>query len=160
LRHIYKFEFNSRNPNLMAKPSDPPHLQRAAKLLTSTGADQCKTRRKAMVNAFEVRHRPRFTGWAMSKTKYFIVRAAGATMMLAAVALTPTQSSAQGRCPAGFSDQYGCTFTYNPARGERGPGNGPYWQGEPNDHRSIWRNNHYLGNDPDPFIREQLMRGR
>jgi hypothetical protein len=31
-----------------------------------------------------------------------------------------TRSSAQEGCPAGFSDRYGCTFTYNRARGERG----------------------------------------
>jgi hypothetical protein len=51
-------------------------------------------------------------------------------------------------------------FVYNPARGERGPGNGPYWQGEPNDRRSIWRHNYYRGNDPDNRIRHQLMRDR
>jgi hypothetical protein len=70
----------------------------------------------------------------------------------------PTQSSAQGGCPPGFSDRYGCTFDFNPARGERGPGNGPYWQGEPTDHLPIWRYGYYQGNDPDNFIRGQLMR--
>jgi hypothetical protein len=73
---------------------------------------------------------------------------------------SPTPSPAQGGCPAGFSDRYGCTFTYNRARGERGLGNGPYWQGEPNDHDEIWRNNRYRGNDQDNFIRGQLMRDK
>ncbi len=27
----------------------------------------------------------------------------------------------------------------------------PYWQGEPTDHRPIWRFGYYQGNDPDPF---------
>jgi hypothetical protein len=34
----------------------------------------------------------------------------------------------------------------------------PYWQGEPADHRPIWRYGYYQGNDPDPFIRGQIMR--
>ncbi len=35
---------------------------------------------------------------------------------------------------------------------------GPYWQGEPTDHLPIWRFGYYQGNDPDQFIRGQLMR--
>jgi hypothetical protein len=35
---------------------------------------------------------------------------------------------------------------------------GPYWQGEPSDHLPIWRYGYYQGNDPDQFIRGQLMR--
>src|SRR5271154_7645220 len=42
----------------------------------------------------------------------------------------------------------------------RGPGTGPYWQGEPTDCKSIWRRSHYRGTDPDPDIRLQLMRFR
>jgi hypothetical protein len=42
----------------------------------------------------------------------------------------------------------------------RGPGNGPSWQGEPTDCRSIWRHSRYRGTDPDPNIRLQLMRYR
>ncbi|HLK81600.1 MAG TPA: hypothetical protein VKT99_08905 [Xanthobacteraceae bacterium] len=34
----------------------------------------------------------------------------------------------------------------------------PYWQGEPTDHRPIWRFGYYQGNDPDQFIRGQIMR--
>jgi hypothetical protein len=39
-----------------------------------------------------------------------------------------------------------------------GFGTGPYWQGEPSDRRPIWRYGYYQGNDPDPFIRSQIMR--
>ena len=34
----------------------------------------------------------------------------------------------------------------------------PYWQGEPTDRLPIWRYGFYQGNDPDPFIRGQLIR--
>jgi hypothetical protein len=34
----------------------------------------------------------------------------------------------------------------------------PYWQGEPTDRFPIWRYGYYQGNDPDNFIRLQLMR--
>ncbi len=34
----------------------------------------------------------------------------------------------------------------------------PYWQGEPTDRRPIWRYGYYQGNDPDRFIRGQIMR--
>jgi hypothetical protein len=39
-----------------------------------------------------------------------------------------------------------------------GFGAGPYWQGEPTDRRPIWRYGWYQGNDPDQFIRFQIMR--
>ncbi len=42
--------------------------------------------------------------------------------------------------------------------GSGGFGTGPYWQGEPTDRRSIWRYGYYQGNDPDRFIRGQIMR--
>ena len=42
----------------------------------------------------------------------------------------------------------------------RGPGNGPSWQGEPTDCKSIWRHSRYRGTGPDPNIRLQLMRYR
>ena len=35
---------------------------------------------------------------------------------------------------------------------------GPYWQGEPTDRLPIWRYGYYQGNDPDQFIRSQMMR--
>jgi hypothetical protein len=37
-------------------------------------------------------------------------------------------------------------------------GTRPYWQGTPMDRLPIWRYGYYQGNDPDNFIRSQLMR--
>jgi hypothetical protein len=34
----------------------------------------------------------------------------------------------------------------------------PYWQGEPINRLPIWRYGYYQGNDPDPFVRGQIMR--
>jgi len=45
-----------------------------------------------------------------------------------------------------------------PVSGFGGYGTGPYWQGEPTDNLPIWRYGYYQGNDPDPFIRSQIMR--
>jgi hypothetical protein len=39
-----------------------------------------------------------------------------------------------------------------------GYGSGPFWQGEPTDRNAIWRFGFYQGNDPDPFIRSQIIR--
>jgi hypothetical protein len=39
-----------------------------------------------------------------------------------------------------------------------GFGTGPFWQGEPADRLPIWRYGFYQGNDPDPFIRSQIIR--
>ena len=39
-----------------------------------------------------------------------------------------------------------------------GYGTRPFWQGEPTDRLPIWRYGYYQGNDPDNFIRLQLMR--
>jgi hypothetical protein len=39
-----------------------------------------------------------------------------------------------------------------------GFGTGPYLQGEPTDRLAIWRYGYYQGNDPDPFIRGQIIR--
>jgi hypothetical protein len=39
-----------------------------------------------------------------------------------------------------------------------GFGTGPYWQGEPTDRLPIWRYGYYQGNDPDTFIRSQIIR--
>ncbi len=35
---------------------------------------------------------------------------------------------------------------------------GPYWRGEPTDRLPIWRYGYYQGNDPDQFIRLQIIR--
>ena len=48
---------------------------------------------------------------------------------------------------------YGHHYGYS-----KGYGTGPYWQGTPSDHRPIWRYGYYQGNDPDRFIRGQLIR--
>jgi hypothetical protein len=48
--------------------------------------------------------------------------------------------------------------SYSLFRGDPGPGNGPEWQGTPGGVRSIWRYGRYQGNDPDPRIRQQLIR--
>ncbi len=46
-----------------------------------------------------------------------------------------------------------------PYVGSGAPGDGPYWAGgTPGGHRGIWRYGYYQGNDPDPFIRGQIMR--
>jgi hypothetical protein len=50
------------------------------------------------------------------------------------------------------------TVYHGPNGSYPGPGNGPVWQGEPGDHLPIWRYGYYLGNDPDPRIRLELMR--
>jgi len=42
--------------------------------------------------------------------------------------------------------------------GPDGFGARPYWQGEPEDRLPIWRYRYYQGNDPDHFIRSQMMR--
>jgi hypothetical protein len=42
--------------------------------------------------------------------------------------------------------------------GSDGFGTRPYWQGEPTDRLPIWRYGYYQGNDPDQFIRSQMMR--
>jgi hypothetical protein len=42
--------------------------------------------------------------------------------------------------------------------GSGGVGTGPYWQGTPMDHRPIWRYGYYQGNDPDHFVRGQIIR--
>lgn len=39
-----------------------------------------------------------------------------------------------------------------------GFGTGPFWQGEATDRLPIWRYGFYQGNDPDPFIRSQIIR--
>jgi hypothetical protein len=79
---------------------------------------------------------------------------AAAVLAVAALSWAPAQAaysqSRPGWCAnSGYDD--------GPPR-ERGPGTGPYWSGEPTDCRSIWRNGHYRGTDPDPNIRLQLMR--
>lgn len=42
--------------------------------------------------------------------------------------------------------------------GSGGRGDGPNWQGSLTDNLPIWRHGYYQGDDPDQFIRGQLMR--
>ena len=48
------------------------------------------------------------------------------------------------------------TRPYRPAPSAYGAR--PYWQGTPTDRLPMWRYGYYQGNDPDNFIRSQLMR--
>jgi hypothetical protein len=88
-----------------------------------------------------------------SGMKLFTVRVAA---MFAAVILIcmPIRASYAENDPAWCANS---GYDNGPAR-ERGPGNGPYWSGEPTDCRSIWRRGYYRGTDPDPNIRLQIMR--
>ena len=79
--------------------------------------------------------------------------AAIATFAIAAFLWTPVQAA---NVPAWCANS---GYDNGPPR-ERGPGTGPYWQGEPTDCESIWRRGYYRGTDPDPNIRLQLMRDR
>lgn len=60
--------------------------------------------------------------------------------------------------PAMAATQHSRPFAQEPQVGAGGPGNGPYWSGEPGDRGQIWRYGYYQGNDPDRQVREGLMR--
>jgi hypothetical protein len=93
-----------------------------------------------------------------------------AAAALTVVALMPSHASAQywrypsqyRRATPSFYNSYGAVRReYRPGeyRGPRNaPGFGPYWQGEPSNKNPVWRNGYYQGNDPDNFVRGQLMR--
>jgi hypothetical protein len=87
--------------------------------------------------------------------KTYFIRAA-AILAVTTILWTPAQAAHQQSSPGWCADS---GYDNGPPR-ERGPGAGPYWSGEPTDCRSIWRNGHYRGTDPDPNIRLQLMEGR
>jgi hypothetical protein len=78
-----------------------------------------------------------------------------ATLAIAALLGTPVEAA---NVPAWCANS---GYDNGPPR-SRGPGTGPYWQGEPTDCKSIWRRSRYRGTDPDPDpdIRLQLMRYR
>jgi hypothetical protein len=90
----------------------------------------------------------------MNLSKGMLALTAGGALAIGVVAL--------GQVPAiaAPADAYGSLYTYNPARGSPGPGNGPEWLGSPGDYSPVWRNGRYRGNDPDGHIRQQLMRDR
>jgi hypothetical protein len=73
-----------------------------------------------------------------------------------AVAASPWTSARATNIPAWCASS---GYDNGPAR-SRGPGTGPFWQGEPTDCELIWRRGYYRGTDPDPNIRLQLTRGR
>jgi hypothetical protein len=80
-------------------------------------------------------------------------------MLAAAAAVAATLSGAVPSANAAVAWCADSGFDNGPPR-ERGPGTGPYWSGEPSDCNSIWRRGYYRGTDPDPNIRQQLMRDR
>jgi Spy/CpxP family protein refolding chaperone len=80
-----------------------------------------------------------------------LLAAAAAVATTLSVAAPPANAAVAWCADSGFDN--------GPAR-ERGPGTGPYWSGEPSDCNSIWRRGYYRGTDPDPNIRQQLMRDR
>jgi hypothetical protein len=80
-----------------------------------------------------------------------LLAAAAAVATTLSVAVPPANAAVGWCADSGFDN--------GPAR-ERGPGTGPYWSGEPSDCNSIWRRGYYRGTDPDPNIRQQLMRDR
>lgn len=75
---------------------------------------------------------------------YPVVAAALATAVLSLPAQAATHNANIGHARLGT--------------GSGGLGTGPFWQGEPTDRLPIWRYGYYQGNDPDPFIRGQIMR--
>ena len=78
--------------------------------------------------------------------RIFIYPAAAAAVLASAFLTLPAQA-------AHYRSHF---YTYDGRSG--GFGTGPYWQGEPTDRRPIWRYGYYQGNDPDPFVRGQIMR--
>ena len=60
--------------------------------------------------------------------------------------------------PSARAEHYRHHSTAPSSNNFRDYGSRPYWQGEPLDRLPIWRNGYYQGNDPDQFIRGQLMR--
>jgi Spy/CpxP family protein refolding chaperone len=90
----------------------------------------------------------------MTMKKTLMILAAAASVAATLSVAAPSADAANS--PAWCADS---GFDNGPPR-ERGPGTGPYWSGEPGDCNSIWRRGYYRGTDPDPNIRQQLMRDR
>ena len=81
-----------------------------------------------------------------------------ATMLCAAYA-AQAATSLQHRIPAPLRTAYaGVDLRTDLRNGNGGFNTGPYRQGAPGDRLPIWRRGYYQGNDPDQFIRLQLMR--
>jgi hypothetical protein len=77
-------------------------------------------------------------------------------ILIYSAAAAATLTSALVTLPAQAAPYRTHSYAYDGTSG--GFGSGPYWQGEPADRRPIWRYGAYQGNDPDPFIRGQIMR--
>jgi hypothetical protein len=90
--------------------------------------------------------------------RLIILRSVVAALAVAVLAV-PAEAAASSRhhrhYPSSLNGVYGAA---GPVSGFGGYGTGPYWQGEPTDNLPIWRHGYYQGNDPDQFIRSQLMR--
>ena len=81
-----------------------------------------------------------------------------ALVALCTVVAAPAFAASSGHHRHEPSGLVGASGAAGPASGVDGYGRGPYWQGEPTDNLPIWRYGYYQGNDPDQFIRSQLMR--
>ena len=90
--------------------------------------------------------------------RLLILPTAAAAALATAIVALPAEAASHRHhrhYPSSLNGAYG---TAGPVSGVDGYGTGPYWQGEPTDNLPIWRYGYYQGNDPDPFIRSQLMR--
>ena len=87
-----------------------------------------------------------------------LILPAATAALAAAISALPAEAASHRHhrhYPSSLNGAYGAA---GPVSGFDGYGTGPYWQGEPTDNLPIWRYGYYQGNDPDSFIRSQLMR--
>jgi hypothetical protein len=87
-----------------------------------------------------------------------LILSAASAALAAVISIFPAEAASHWHhrhYPSRLNGAYGAA---GPVSGFGGYGTGPYWQGEPTDNLPIWRYGYYQGNDPDPFIRSQLMR--
>jgi len=82
--------------------------------------------------------------------RFFLIYPAAAVTLAAAFLTVPARAT---HYRTHFYAHHGKSGT-----GSDGFGTRPYWQGEPTDRLPIWRYGYYQGNDPDQFIRSQMMR--
>jgi hypothetical protein len=85
-----------------------------------------------------------------------LISVATAALAVAVISVPAYAASHHRYLPQSLEGAYGSAQSAEP--GSLGFGTGPYWQGEPTDRQPIWRYGYYQGNDPDNFIRSQLMR--
>jgi hypothetical protein len=78
-----------------------------------------------------------------------------ATMVVA----LPARAESHRHHPRPHVDHVTVSGTYGSEYvGSGGHGDGPIFQGTPSDRLPIWRDGYYQGNDPDQFIRSQIIR--